>query len=186
MDTETVSWWRTNFGEDEIRRVVEAIQQEHLSMGPVTAEFERCVAETIDVSYFVATTSGSMAILMALIAAGVGPGDEVIVPNRTWIATAHAPLLLGANPVLIDVRSVNMREVTRIADRNGVIVVEDAAQAFGSRNADGWIGTQSFARCFSLSIAKISFHEPGWICRDAGRKSSIAGSNRCGHMASAT
>src|SRR5437016_3807884 len=101
--TKNISWWRTNFGEDEIRLVAEAITAEHISMGPVTAEFERRLAGTIDVPYVVATTSGSMAILMALMAAGIGPGDEVIVPNRTWIATAHAPLLLGARPVLIDV-----------------------------------------------------------------------------------
>lgn len=183
--TGNISWWRTNFGEDEIRLVIQAIADEHISMGPVTAEFERRIAETIDVPYVVATTSGSMAILMALVAAGIGPGDEVIVPNRTWIASAHAPLLLGARPVLIDVlpdrpimdvsqlekkitrrtkaimpvhlngRSADMREVNRIAAKHGLKVIEDAAQAFGSRNADGWLGAQSFAGCFSLSIAKI-------------------------------
>ena len=118
-------------------------------------------------------------------AAGVGPGDEVIVPNRTWIATAHAPKLLGAKVVLadseadrpiIDVsavqrcitkhtkaiipvhfngRSANMREINRIAGDHGIWVIEDAAQAFASRNREGFLGTQSRIGCFSLSVAKI-------------------------------
>src|SRR5437773_288088 len=178
--TQSISWWRTQFGEEEIRLITEAIANEHISQGPVTADFERRVGETLGVPYVVATTSGSMAILMSLMAAGVGPGDEVIVPNRTWIATAHAPLLLGAKAVLIDVvkdglvmdvgqleqkitprtkaiipvhlngRSVNMKEVNRIAGKRSIKVVEDAAQAFCSRNADGFLGIQSFAGCFSL------------------------------------
>jgi len=182
---QTISWWRTTFGEPEIQRLVQAVNHEHISQGDVTAEFERQIGKILGVPYVVATTSGSMALLMALMAAGVGPGDEVVVPNRTWIATAHAALLLGAKPVLIDVvkdvplmnvaeleskitdrtkvimpvhlngRSVNMRELNQIAIKHGVKVVEDAAQAFCARNADGFLGVQSFAGCFSLSVAKI-------------------------------
>ena len=126
-----------------------------------------------------------MALLMALMATGIGPDDEVIIPNRTWIATAHAALLLGAKVVLIDVeaerpimdvtqleskitprtkaimpvhlngRSVVMKEVNRIATEYGLRVIEDAAQAFCSRNACGLLGVQSNVGCFSLSVAKI-------------------------------
>lgn len=122
---------------------------------------------------------------MSLWASGIGPGDEVIVPNRTWIATAHAPLLLGAKVKLVDVepdrpiidarllekaitgrtraimpvhlcgRSADMRAVNEIAGRHKLVVIEDAAQALGSRNADGLLGTQSDMGCFSLSVAKI-------------------------------
>jgi perosamine synthetase len=133
----------------------------------------------------VATTSGSTALLMSTWASGVGPGDEVIVPNRTWIATAHAPLLLGASVKLVDVepgrpiinaelveaaitertkaiipvhvcgRSADMRAINEIARRHGLIVIEDAAQALGSRNPDGFLGTQSDMGCFSFSVAKV-------------------------------
>jgi perosamine synthetase len=58
-------------------------------------------------------------------------------------------------PVHLNGRSVNLKELNRIASRRGIKVVEDAAQAFCSRNADGYLGVQSFAGCFSLSIAKI-------------------------------
>jgi len=180
-----ISWWRTAFGDEEIAKITDAIHHEHLSMGPVTADFEQAIADKLGVPYVVATTSGSMAMLMALMAAGIKPGDEVIVPNRTWIATAHAPLLLGAKVVLVDVepdrpiidatkieekitartkaimpvhlngRSAAMREVNQIAQKHGLKVIEDAAQAFCSRNKDGQLGAQSFAGCFSLSVAKI-------------------------------
>jgi len=194
-----ISWWRTHFGEEEVNQVADSIRQEHLSQGPVTVEFERQVADLLDTPYVVATTSGSMALLMSLWVLGVGPGDEVIVPNRTWIATAHAPFLLGAKVVLIDVeedrpimdvtqiesaitphtkaivpahlngRSVNMREVQRIAKKYNLAVIEDAAQALGSCNEDCLLGTQSDMGCFSLSVAKIiSTGQGGFIVtRDA-------------------
>lgn len=181
----SVNWWRTDFGEPEKVRIGQAIDGEHISQGAVTAAFEQALAAYLGVPYVVATTSGSMAILMALVALGIGPGDDVIVPNRTWIATAHAPALLGATVRFVDVlpdrpildvaqveaaltprtrailpvhlngRSVDMRALHRLADRHGLVVVEDAAQALGSRNADGFLGTQSAMGCFSFSVAKI-------------------------------
>ena len=91
------SWWRTGVGEEEIANVVESIRAEHISSGPVTARLEAALAETLGVPYVVCTMSGSMALTLALMTLGVGPGDEVIVPNRTFMATAHAALMLGAS-----------------------------------------------------------------------------------------
>ncbi|MBZ5557429.1 MAG: DegT/DnrJ/EryC1/StrS family aminotransferase [Acidobacteriia bacterium] len=194
-----ISWWRTNFGVEEADRIAASIAQEHISQGPETAEFERRLAALLGVPHVVATTSGSTALLMSLIAAGVGPGDEVIVPNRGWIAAAHAVRLLGAKVVLADVqagtplldvddaagrvtpktrvivpvhlngRSVDMDAVNRLAAERGLIVIEDAAQALCSRNALGPLGGQSFAGCFSFSVAKIiSTGQGGFIAtRDA-------------------
>lgn len=180
-----IPYWRTTFNNGEAEAIAQAIAQEHVSQGPVVAEFERQLADYLGVPYVVATTSGSTALLMSLWAAGVGPGDEVIVPNRTWIATAHAPFLLGATVKLVDVeagrpildveliekaitertraiipvhlcgRSADMRAINEIAKRYKLTVIEDAAQALGSRNADGLLGTQSDMGCFSFSVAKI-------------------------------
>jgi len=180
-----VSWWRTGFNNGESEAIARAIAQEHVSQGPIVAEFERQLAAYLGVPHVVATTSGSMALLMSLWSSGVGPGDEVIVPNRTWIATAHAPLLLGASVKLVDVepgrpiidaglveraiskrtkaiipvhicgRSADMRAINEIARRHKLTIIEDAAQALGSRNADGFLGTQSEMGCFSFSVAKI-------------------------------
>ncbi len=189
-----ISWWRTTFGEEEIKRITDSIHNEHLSQGPVTEEFETRIAEALDIPYVVATTSGSMALLIALMALGIKRGDEVIVPNRTWIATAHAPIMLGAKAVLVDVqenlpimdvskieekitsktkaiipthlggRAVDMEKVQKIAQENGLLIVEDACQALFSKNNRGYLGTQSDIGCFSLSIAKlISTGQGGFV-----------------------
>ena len=189
-----IPYWRTTFSNGESEAIAQVIAQEHVSQGPVVAEFERQLAAYLGVPYVVATTSGSMALLMSLWSSGIGPGDEVIVPNRTWIATAHAPFLLGAKVKLVDVepcrptidagliekaiteqtraiipvhlcgRSADMRAINEIASRHKLVVIEDAAQALGSRNADGFLGTQSDMGCFSFSVAKvISTGQGGFI-----------------------
>ena len=185
MTGNQIRWWRTSFGKEEGIEICNSIEHEHISQGIVTADFEQKLARVLDIPYVVATTNGSIAILMSLMAAGIRPYDEVIVPNRTWIATAHAPLILGAKvrlsdvesirplmdvtqienlitsktkaiiPVHLNGRSVDMREVHRIAEKNDLVVIEDTAQSLGSRNEDGFLGTQSDMGCFSLSLPKI-------------------------------
>jgi perosamine synthetase len=180
-----VAWWRTSFGDDEVKGVASAIAGEHVSQGPVTFQFEAELAESLDVPYVVATTSGSVALLMALMAMGIERGDEVILPNRTFIATAHAALLLGAKVVLVDVladspvmdvsrirqkitsktkaimpvhlngRSVDMPEIYDIAREYGLCVIDDACQGLYSRNAEGFLGTYSDVGCFSLGVTKL-------------------------------
>ena len=180
-----ISWWRTSFGEEEIQKVKESIYKENISMGSVTEEFEKKLASILEAPYAVATTSGSVALLMACMALGIGKGDEVIVPNRTWIATAHAPLILGAKVVLIDSeqdfpsmkisdlekkitkntkaimpvhlngRSNNMEKILEISKKYNLYVVEDVCQAMLSRNSKGFLGTQSNIGCFSLGTSKL-------------------------------
>ena len=182
---ERVPWWITSFGDSEISRVGESIRNGHISQGPVTEELEARIAELLDVPHVVATTSCSVALVMGLMALGIEKGDEVIVPNRTWIATAHAPLILGAKVVLVDVspelplmdvsrvrekitpktkavmpvhlcgRSVDMKGIHQIAQEHGLRVIEDAAQAVYSRNDSGFLGTQSDVGCFSLGMTKL-------------------------------
>ncbi|EQA69894.1 DegT/DnrJ/EryC1/StrS family aminotransferase [Leptospira noguchii] len=180
----SIPWWRTSFGEEEINRIIESFRNQNISQGKVTVEFEEKIAEYLGVKYVVATSSGSTALLLSLMAIGIKPEDEVIVPNRTWIATAHAPYLLGAKVVLVDVeedrpildvskieecittktkaimpvhmngRSVVMQQLNTIAKKHNLFVIEDAAQAIGSKNSSGYLGTQSDIGCFSLSVAK--------------------------------
>ena len=182
---ERIYWWRTDFHNGESEAIAKAIAEEHISQGPIVEELEKQLADYLGVPYAVATTSGSMALLMSLWAAGVKPGDEVIVPNRTWIATAHAPHLLGARVRLVDTeqdrpiidanhleevistktraiipvhmcgRSADMKAINTIANKHNITVIEDAAQALGSRNEQGFLGTQGDMGCFSFSVAKV-------------------------------
>src|SRR3989338_3881038 len=103
--TYKILWWKTSFGEKEIKELRKAVFNEHISQGPVTEKLESEISKKLDIPYSLVTTSGSTALFLALKALDIGTNDEVIVPNRTWIATAHAVLLAGAKVILADVRS---------------------------------------------------------------------------------
>ena len=174
-----IKWWQASLGDEEVQRIAAAISHGNITMGALTGEFEDRLARYLDVPYVIATTSCSVALLMSLMALEIGPGHEVIIPNRGFIATAHAVLMAGATVILADVqkdlatvcvedmaekispatrgiipvypngRDVQMSRILELATSHHLKVVEDAAQAFGSRNASGHLGTFSDAGCFS-------------------------------------
>jgi dTDP-4-amino-4,6-dideoxygalactose transaminase len=90
-------------GDDEWHAVREPLTSGWLTQGPKVAAFEKAFAARHQVEYALATTSCTTALHLALAALGIGPGDEVIVPSFTWVATANAVLYCGATPVLCDV-----------------------------------------------------------------------------------
>ncbi len=194
MKPPPIPWWRTDLGIEEIRGVERSIRNRCINQGPVCEEFEHQLAEILDVPHVVTCSNGSAALVMAMKAFGVGPGDEVIVPAITFVATANAALLLGAKVKLVDVRrdrplidpleieraispktkvivavhlngaACDIETINAMAAWHGVKVIEDAAQAFGSRNARGCLGTQTDAGVFSMSIAKlITTGEGGFV-----------------------
>lgn len=180
-----VPWWRTELGDREIAAVTKAIRERHVHQGPVCRMLEAALAELLEVPHVVSTTSGSVALLLALLACGVEPGDDVVIPALTFIAPAHAALLRGANVRLVDVgrerplidaaaippvlgprtraivavhmngRAADVGAVRNAAERVGARVVEDCAQAFRSRGPQGWLGTQGDVAAFSLGITKL-------------------------------
>ena len=180
-----ISWWRTSFGDGEVEKLRESVQKECIGQGLVTEEFEEEISLALNVPFVVATTNGSAALYMALLSLGIGHGDEVIIPNRTWIASANAILLTGAKVVLVDVRSdlplidvaqiqskittqtkalmpvhlngrsADMQGIQRLAEKFGIPIIEDACQAFFSSNSSGYLGTQSDVGCFSLGVTKL-------------------------------
>lgn len=162
-----ILWWKTKIADGAGARAAGAIEAGQLSDGLIVRELEAHAAELLGVPHVVATPNGSMALIMAMLALGVGPGDEVIVPDYTWIASAHAASLVGANIVLVDVEAerpvIDIRDVERkiskrtkaivpvhlcgrandvaalreIASGVGAFVVEDACQAIMARAPDG-------------------------------------------------
>ena len=190
-----IPWWQTEFSTGEADAASKAVSAGRLSQGPIVAQFEDLLRDYLGVRNVVATTSGSDALLLSLWAAGIRPGDEVLVPNRTWIATAHSVLLLGAVPIIIDTdidrpvisladlekkvssktkavipvhlngRDAHIDDVINFGNRYELKVIEDAAQALGSKDLSGsFLGTKSLAGCFSLSVAKvISSGQGGFI-----------------------
>ena len=180
----TIPWWEPCLTGAEEQRLLSVLKSNYLNDGDVTTEFENRVARMFGAAHAVATTSGTTAIFLALAAAGVGAGDEVIVPDVTFIATANAVRLTGAVPVLVDVdprtlnidpqsaeravtsrtkaivpvhvsgRAADMPAILDLAARRGLSVIEDAAEALLSRSGGRQLGTIGAAGCLSFSPNK--------------------------------
>lgn len=179
-----IPWWEPEMTGGELELVRGVIESNYLNDGDVTERFERAVAGRVGAKHAVAVTSGTTAIFLALVAAGVRAGDEVVVPDMTFIATANAVTLAGATTVLADVdertltldpaaferaitprtsavvpvhvsgRSADMVAIGRVAKAHGIAVVEDAAEAFISRTGGRALGTIGLAGCLSFSPNK--------------------------------
>jgi dTDP-4-amino-4,6-dideoxygalactose transaminase len=124
--------------ETDVQAVLDCLGSGWLTMGPRTAEFEEALSEYLGVRHVAAVSSGTAALHLALLAAGVGPGDEVIVPALTFVASVSAARFVGADPVMCDVRGVEDLNLdpedvaARITPRTRAVV----AVHFGGYTAD--------------------------------------------------
>jgi perosamine synthetase len=167
-------------GEAELEAIQAPLRDGWLVQGPRVAEFEARFGAVVGAPHAVATTSCTTALHVAIVALGAGPGDEVVVPAFTWVATANAVAYTGATPVLCDIsldtfnadpdalaaaitpRTVGVVPVHlfgRLAPaetlgHRGLWTVEDAACAFGARRGDRHAGTFGAAGCFSFHPRK--------------------------------
>src|SRR6478735_4894968 len=167
-------------GEEEIAAVVETLRSGWLTTGPRAALLEERMASYLEAEHVLALSSGTAAMHLALLALGVGPGDEVITSPITWPATANVIEHCGATPVFCDVRDRDLNidpdlvpalvtERTKAilpvhlagqpADLDpilalGLPVIEDAAHAAESRYRGRKLGGLSDATCFSLYATK--------------------------------
>jgi perosamine synthetase len=154
-----------------------------LTQGPSIAAFEEALAAACGAKYAVACSNGTAALHLACLAAGLGAGDEAVVPAITFAATANAALYCGAEPVIVDVLPgsvtldpaafakavtrrtkavlpvhfaglpADMAEISRIARKKGIVVIEDAAHALGAYYHGKAIGA-----CDRSDMATLSFH----------------------------
>ena len=105
MATFKIPLSQIDIGNDEIRAVVKVLRSQWLSLGEITGKFERDFARQMGVDEAIAVANGTAALHLANLALGIGPGDEVILPSLTFVATANAVLYCGASPVFADVKS---------------------------------------------------------------------------------
>jgi perosamine synthetase len=181
----TVPITKPLLGDAEERAVLEVLRSGWLVQGPKVAEFERQVAAYVGAQCAVATSNCTTALHLALLLHGIGPGDEVIIPSFTFIATANAVLYVGATPVFADIdpRTHNvdpahveslitthtkaimpvhqlglasdMDALAAIATRHGVILIEDAAPAIGATYRGKRVGGLGNTACLSFHPRKV-------------------------------
>jgi dTDP-4-amino-4,6-dideoxygalactose transaminase len=183
-------------GEEEVDAVAEVIRSSWIGTGDRCIEFERAFADHVGAPHAVAVSSCTAALHVALVAAGVGPGDEVITTALTFVATAHAIAHAGATPVLADVErdtlnidvadvrrrvtdrtraiipvhfgglAVDLAALRTIASECGAVLIEDAAHAVGTLHNGRPIGATGIA-CFSFYPNKnITTGEGGMVTTD--------------------
>ena len=174
--------------QNEIDAVISVINSGILTdksgMGPKVIEFERNYAEYVETKYAIAVSSGTAALHASLLAANIGPRDEVIVPSFSYAATVEAVLLTGAKPIFADIDEntytisdetienalsfrtraiipvdlyglpVDLEPILDIAKSRDIVVIEDSAQAHGAQYHDKPIGGISPMTCFSFYASK--------------------------------
>src|SRR5918995_196150 len=175
---------RPRMSGDELEEIRAVLESGILTQGPKVAELEGMVAGLVGVPHAFAVTSATTALHLSLVAAGIGPGDEVLVPDFTFPATANVVVQQGAVPVLVDIeldtfavdtelldrhvtprpRAVirvppsglpaDMDGVLDVAGRHGLAVIEDAACALGATVGGRPAGSIGLAGCFSFHPRK--------------------------------
>jgi perosamine synthetase len=183
-DSFTVTIAKPEFGDKEIEAVTEVLLSGRLIQGPRVEAFERAFATVQGANFAIATSSGTTALTAALLAHGIGPEDEVIVPAFSFCATAAAVVSVGARPVFVDIEPATygicpcslqatitrrtravivahlfghlaqMNELSDWCRERELILIEDAAQAHGASMTDAG----SRRRAGSWGTACFSFH----------------------------
>ncbi|HEY3059497.1 MAG TPA: DegT/DnrJ/EryC1/StrS family aminotransferase, partial [Chloroflexota bacterium] len=182
-DTEFIPIARPLLGKEESQAVQAVLDSGELVQGRWVAEFEQAFAEFCSVPYAVATSSGTTALHVALMAHGIGPGDEVITTAFTFIASTNAILYVGARPVFADIepdtfnidvghverlitprtkavlpvdlygQPANLIDLAELCERHGLVLIDDASQAHGAEINGRKLGTFG-TTCFSFYPSK--------------------------------
>jgi dTDP-4-amino-4,6-dideoxygalactose transaminase len=176
-EVERIRLARPDTGAVEAEAVAAVLETGMLTQGPVVAEFERELAAACETAHALAVSSGTAALHVAVLALGLNPGDEIVVPAYTFPATANVVGLSGLKPVLVDVDPVTMNidpDQVQVGPRTKAIlavhlfgrpcrmeelpdlpVIEDAAGALGARRAGRACGSLGLAGCLSFHPRKI-------------------------------
>lgn len=171
-------------GEEEIKEVEKVLKSGFIAQGPKVAEFEEAFASYVGVKHAIAVSSGTTALHLSLLSAGVKKDDEVITTPFSFAATGNCALYIGAKPVFVDInpktfnldpeliegaitkktkailpvhlygQPAQMEKINEIAGEHDLVVIEDAAQAHGAMIKDKMVGSMGDMACFSFYPTK--------------------------------
>jgi perosamine synthetase len=180
-----IEWSTPDIGDEEREAVLRVMNSGWMTQGPETKAFEAEIQEALQAEHAVLVNNGTSALIAALLAHGVGPGDEVLVPALTFMATINSVLAVGARPVLIDCdretfnvtvehmrkkltprtkaimpvdvygMPVDIHAFQQFARENDVIFIEDAAEAMGATYKGKPVGSFGHSAIFSFHMAKL-------------------------------
>src|SRR6056297_774901 len=181
MGTEKIPIYKPYIGEDENKIVAECMQSTWISsQGKYIPTFEENVQDYIGADHAIAVSNGTVAIHLAMLALDIGPGDEVITPNFTYVASSNSILYVGATPIFVDIDPLSWnldpslieekisprtqailytnvygtpaeyKELKRVADKHGLYLIEDAAESFGATYGQNMPGTSGDISTYSF------------------------------------
>jgi perosamine synthetase len=184
MSESFIPYGRHVIDDEDVAAVVAVLRGDWLTTGPFVGQFEEAFARFVGTEHAVAVSNGTAALHLTMLAAGIGPGDEVIVPALTFAASANCARYVGATVVFADVREdtltvdvphveslitlrtraivavdyaglpCDLEELRSLASRHGLLLVEDACHAPGARYRDRPVGAIADMTAFSLHPVK--------------------------------
>ncbi|UNH40100.1 UDP-4-amino-4-deoxy-L-arabinose aminotransferase [Moellerella wisconsensis] len=187
---------RPAIGDEEVKAVEQVLRSGWITTGPQNHQLEEDFCQRYGCKHAIALSSATAGMHVALMALGIGPGDEVITPSQTWVSTINMITLLGAEPVMIDVdrdtlmvqpdavknaitaktkaiipvhyagAPCDLDALRAIAKNAGVALIEDAAHAVGTRYKDVWIGQTGTAIFSFHAIKNVTCAEGGLLATD--------------------
>ncbi|ALE00084.1 MULTISPECIES: UDP-4-amino-4-deoxy-L-arabinose aminotransferase [Pseudomonas] len=199
MSQTFLAFSRPSIGDEEIAAVTRVLRSGWITTGPECQKLEEEFAERVGAQHAVALSSATGAMHIALLALGVGPGDEVITPSQTWVSTANMICLLGATPVFVDVdrdtlmtsaalieqaitprtkaivpvhyagAAFDLDPLYALAERYGITVIEDAAHAVGTGYQGRPVGQQGTAIFSFHAIKNMTCAEGAMLVTDNAR-----------------
>jgi len=186
MNKNSIPLFKIFWDKKDVESVTEVIKSgANWAIGPKIEEFEKAVSAYVGTKYALAFNSGTSALHALMIAYGFGPGDEIIVPAFSFIATANSPVFVGAKPVFAEIEDVTfgldpkdiekkitkktkaimpmhyggsacqIGEIKKIADKNNLILIEDAAESLGTKVGKKMVGTFGDSAMFSFCGPKV-------------------------------
>lgn len=185
MNNLGAAWWWKVIPQESVEYSVDALNKGLFTTGPRVRELEKAFSQVVQSKDSTLTNSGTSALVIALLASNIGPGDEVIVPALTWVATAQAARILGCKVITVDVdyetlsmnpdafsaavtsatravipvffngHSPRMSEILKIAQKSEIAVIEDRCKALGTTIQSGLL-SQNFLHLAAFSLGMIS------------------------------
>jgi len=180
-----ISWAEPCIEKEEHNAIQKVINSNWLTQGPVTKKLEKKICQTVGSKYAIVMNNGTSSLICSLLAHGIGPGDEVIAPSFTFIATVNAIMAVGAKPVLVDCdpktfntdidfvkkkitkktkaimpvdvagMPVDVDRFREFSEEKNLILIQDSAEGIGAKYKQKNIGSFGHSTIFSFHMAKV-------------------------------